>query len=210
MQSKRWLIVLPLGALLLLSVPANAVPPADPFTSPLAPTPTPSVLNWTFVPHDEWVLLGRTHATYYGNNVDGYLGRPHASSWHGRTPPGFSEAVTRCCEPGIALSTAWGVEFGDDVLVVWEQQNIAVRAVRVDAKPGIGADLYEWLYREMSPLDIGPLDIALYARRPVGAQGILYHDQAETPDTNRALTELQQERWRRYIQISHNREGRGF
>lgn len=204
----RWLIMLPLGAgLLLLAIPLSADPPTDPFLSPLIPTATPTTLNWQPGLYGGWKLLGRAKATFYGNEDDGFLGRRHASSWHNQTPPGFSEVVTACCEPGVALSTTWGVKFGDEVLVVWEDQKLAVRAIRVDAMPGMGADLYEWLYRELSPLDIGALDVALYVRRSiwdVDTRWRLILGETEAPNTNRAPAGLQQERWRWNLQIPHN------
>lgn len=147
------ILTLPLGAILImfLSFPSQAE--------------EPKILNSsnTFS-LEEWQFLGSSIATHYGNEADGYLGRRHAASWHKATPPQFSEIVTSCCEPGIALTTAWGVEFGREVLVVDLDTNQAVVAVRIDAKPGWGVDLYEWLWRLLSPKDFGPLNVKVFLR----------------------------------------------
>lgn len=149
----KYILMLPLGALLIvfLSLPSQAE--------------GPKILNSsdTFS-LEEWQFLGSSIATYYGNEADGYLGRRHAASWHGLTPPQFSELVTGCCEPGIALTTAWGVEFGREVLIVDLDTNQAIVAVRIDAKPGWGVDLYEWLWRLLSPEDFGPLNVKVFLR----------------------------------------------
>lgn len=135
-------------------------------SSPISPMPTtePEALQIESIDLSQWSLLGYSIATYFGNEVDGFLGKRHASSWHNKTPAGFSEVVVDCCEPGAAMSITWGIEFGEEVLVVWKDTGLAVRAIRVDTKPGFGVDLYEWLYRTLSPRDIGPLKVAVYAR----------------------------------------------
>lgn len=206
-------LALPLGALaLIVLITTGGIPAAmadggpDHFLSPLAPMP--EILNSEReFRESEWIFLGHSIATYYGDGEDGFLGRRHGSSWHGETPAGFSETVTACCEPGIALSTTWGVRHGREVLVVWEEKHRAVKAVRVDTKPGMGVDLYEWLYLMLSPQDIGPLRISLYTRRSIwetsGWKLVLSegarHAPAKTPLTDSTLEKLQEEpKWRRF------------
>jgi len=137
-----------------------------PLPPPPEAAPKPEIVEEVkLVQFSNWELLGHSIATYYGSELDGFLGRRHAASWHGKTPQDFSEVVTGCCEPGVALSTCWGIEFGEEILVVWEDKGLAARVVRVDAKPGRGVDLYEWVYLKLSPSDIGPLEVAVYARK---------------------------------------------
>ena len=48
-------------------------------------------------------------AWYYGDGTDGYLGRRHAASWHGKTPQGMPETV-RLGYMGVATGD-WSIPF---------------------------------------------------------------------------------------------------
>jgi len=92
-----------------------------------------------------------TSATFYGADGDGFLGKHHGAYWNGKTPPGFSDVVDMK-DPGVAMSSQYGVEYGQVVIVcvddpayeLWRGR--CVLAVRVDAKPGPYVDLYASLF----------------------------------------------------------------
>jgi len=53
---------------------------------------------------------GPSPAWYYGDGTDGYLGRRHAASWHGKTPVGMPETV-EWGYLGVATGD-WSISFG--------------------------------------------------------------------------------------------------
>ena len=92
-----------------------------------------------------------TSATYYGADGDGFLGKHHGAYWHGKTPPGFSDVVDMK-DPGVAMSSQYGIEYGQVVVICVDDPAYelwcgrCVLAVRVDAKPGRYVDLYASLF----------------------------------------------------------------